>query len=151
MESVLWNVNSEEYKNGNTRIKSLEKLAKHLNVSGSFVIIYYYFVFSLWNRSYARIQQSFIWKVWREFPHFFKRGGHQNQNKYATQLLFKRISRNYKQKCGPGTNNNVELKWEYFNALTFLHDTIKARKSHSTLVFVYANLSCHGTFPDILK
>ena len=47
MESVLWNVNSEEYKNGNTRTKSLKKLAKHLNVSGSLVIFYYYFVFSL--------------------------------------------------------------------------------------------------------
>ena len=94
------------------------------------------------NLLFGKFEENFL---------IFFRGGHQNQNKYATQLLFKRISRNYKQKSGPGTNNNVELKWEYFNALTFLHDTIKARKIHSTLVVVYANLSCHGTFPDILK
>ena len=31
------------------------------------------------------------------------------------------------KKSGSGTNDNVELKWEYFNALTFLRDTIKAR------------------------
>ena len=34
--------------------------------------------------------------------------GHQNENKYATQLLFKRISQNYKQKSGSGINDNVE-------------------------------------------
>ena len=46
MEPVLWNVRSEEYKNRNARTKSLKKLAEQFNVSGSLVIIYYYFVFS---------------------------------------------------------------------------------------------------------
>ena len=63
----------------------------------------------------------------------------------------KRISQNYKQKSGFGTNDNVESKWEYFNALTLLRDTIKARKSHSTLVGFYTNLSYHGIFPYVLK
>ena len=66
----------------------------------------------------------------------FFRGGHQNQNKYAMQLLLKRISQNYKQKTESHTNDNVELKWEHFNVLTFLRDTIKARKSHFTLIVV---------------
>ena len=41
MDSALWNVNSGEYKNRNTRIKSLKKLAEQFNASGSSVIIYY--------------------------------------------------------------------------------------------------------------
>ena len=74
MEPALWNVNSEEYQNRNMRTKSLKKLAEQFNVSGGWVIIYYYFVFSFWNCSYAsaRIQQTFIWEVWREFSHFFR-------------------------------------------------------------------------------
>ena len=43
---ALWNANAVEYKNKNTRTKSLKKLAEQFNVSGSLVIIYYYFVFS---------------------------------------------------------------------------------------------------------
>ena len=63
MEPALWNVNSEEYKNRNTRIKSFKKLEEQFNVSGSLVIIYYNFVFSFSNYSCARIQQKFIWEV----------------------------------------------------------------------------------------
>ena len=63
MEPALWNVNSEEYKNRNTRTKSLKKLEEQFNVSGSLVIIYYNFVFSFSNYSCARIQQKFIWEV----------------------------------------------------------------------------------------
>ena len=45
-EPALWNVNSEEYENRNTRTKSLKKLEEQFNVSGNLVIIYYNFVFS---------------------------------------------------------------------------------------------------------
>ena len=40
MEPGLWNVNSEEYKNKNTRTKSLKKLAEQFNNSSSLVIIF---------------------------------------------------------------------------------------------------------------
>ena len=46
IEPALWNVNSAEYKNRNTRTKSLKKLEEQFNVSGNLVIIYYNFVFS---------------------------------------------------------------------------------------------------------
>ena len=46
MELALWNVNSEEYENRNTRTKSLKKLAEQFNVSGGLFIIYYYFALS---------------------------------------------------------------------------------------------------------
>ena len=39
----------------------------------------------------------------------------------------KKLAKATNKKSGSGTNDNVELKWEYFNALTFLRDTIKAR------------------------
>ena len=38
MDSALWNVNSEEYKNRNMRTKSLKKLTEQFNVLGSLVI-----------------------------------------------------------------------------------------------------------------
>ena len=63
----------------------------------------------------------------------------------------KELAKTTNKKSGHGTNDNVESKWEYFNALTFLSDTIKARKSHSTLVRIYTNWCYHGTFPDVLK
>ena len=52
-----------------------------------------------------------------------------NKTKINTPRSYysKELAKTTNKKSGSGTNDNVESKWEYFNTLTFLRDTIKAR------------------------
>ena len=109
IEPALWNVNSEECKNRNARTKSLKKLTEQFNVSGSLVIIYYYFVFSF-ETVFMHGYDKLLFGKFEENFLIFLEGDIKTKINTLRSYYSKELARTTNKKSGFGTNGNVESK-----------------------------------------